>query len=510
MEGNSRNFSKYLKNNTVFIISIIITIIIISWGIIDSEGFANISNSIYLFIQNYFSWFYLLITFALVLFCIYIGLSKFGDMKLGPDDCEPEYSTISWFAMLFCSGMGVGLVFWSIAEPLAHYIQPMEGIAPLSQEAMEFSVKSCFMHWGIHPWSLYAIVGLGLAYFQYRKNKPALLSCLFEPLIGEKRTKGVIGKSIDIFTIVLTVIGVATSLGMACMQICEGLNYMFGINITTTTWIVLIVLIAIVYIAAATSGLDKGVKYLSNANLALAVGLLVIAFFVGPIQTTLKSIVNGLGQYLSGFISDSLKISPTGENTWIYSWRVFYWAWWITWAPFTGVFIARISKGRTIRQFITGVILVPSIACIIWFGVFANMALNAAGSFDINMLTSMAASPETALYFIFNKYPLGMVLSIIAIIVLVIFFITSADSAIFVLSMMSSKGDLDPSNFKKTLWGVLLALFAIILLLTGGLNSIKMISIATSFPFLFILIIVCFSIYKVVNNDYNRRDKIDS
>ena len=487
-------------------ISILITIAIVSYGIIDSDGFSKISNNIYLFLQNHFSWFYLLVTFCLVVFCIYIGFSKFGDIKLGPDDCEPEYNTLTWFAMLFCAGMGVGLVFWSIAEPIAHYIQPIEGIQSMSQDAMRFSIKSCFMHWGIHPWSLYAIIGLGLAYFQYNKNKPALISCLFEPLIGQRKIGKGISNAIDIFTIVLTVIGVATSLGMACIQICQGLNYIFGINVNVKLWIIMILVIACVYIYTAVSGLDKGMKYLSNANLVLAVCLLIIAFCVGPIQSTLNSIVNGLGEYISGFISDSLKINPYGENIWIYGWRVFYWAWWITWAPFTGVFIARISKGRSIREFIMGVILVPSIACIVWFGVFGNLALNVADQFDANTLVEMISTPETALYFIFDKYQMGTLLSIIAVIVLVIFFITSANSAIFVLSMMSSEGELNPSNYRKILWGIILALFAIILLITGGLDSIKTMSVAASFPFLFILIAVCFSIQKVLKSDLETKD----
>lgn len=504
------NINEWSKNNIVFLISILITAFIVMYGIVDSKGFENISSGIYLFLQNHFSWFYLLITFCIVIFCIYIGFSKFGDIKLGPDDCEPEYNTITWFAMLFCAGMGVGLVFWSIAEPLVHYIQPIDGIEPMSRDAMLFSIKSCFMHWGVHPWSLYAIVGLGLAYFQYNKNKPALISCLFEPILRKRKSGKTIANIIDIFTIVLTVIGVATSLGMACMQICQGLNYIFGIDVNAKLWIVMIVVIAIIYIYTAVSGLDKGMKYLSNANLFLAVSLLIIAFFVGPIQSTLNSIVNGIGQYISGFVSDSLKINPYGDNSWIYSWRVFYWAWWITWAPFVGVFIARISKGRTIREFVMGVILVPSIACIIWFGVFGNLALNVADLFDTQTLIEMVATPETALYFIFNEYPAGTILSIIAVIVLIIFFITSANSAIFVIGMMSSKGDLNPNNQRKILWGIILALFAIILLLTGGLESIKTISVAASFPFLFILIAICYSIQQVLKSDMKgiHRDKI--
>ena len=409
--------------------------------------------------------------------------------------------------MLFCAGMGVGLVFWSISEPLAHYINPIEGITPLSKEAMNFSIKSCFMHWGVHPWSLYAVVGLGLAYFQYKKNKPALISSLLEPIIGESRVNGFIGKMVDIFSTVLTVIGVSTSLGMACMQICEGLNYLFGIEINVKVWIILIVIVACIYIMSSVSGLNKGMTYLSNINIFLAICLLIIAFCIGPMQTTLKTIVNGVGLYISNFVSDSLKLDPYGENIWIYTWRVFYWAWWITWSPFVGVFIARISKGRTIREFVAGVILVPSIACMIWFGVFGSLALNVVNLFSIDALTSMAVNPETALYIIFNKYSIGTLLSIISIIVLLIFFITSADSAIFVIGMMSSKGDLNPKNYRKILWGIILALFAIILLITGGLDSVKTISVAASFPFLFILIAICISIQKVLSSQIKIKDK---
>ena len=504
---SNKTLKYYIKDNIVFIVSMAISSLLVIWGVIDGSGFSEIANKIYLFLENNFSWFYLIVTFFLVVFCIYLGFGKFGNIKLGPEDSKPEFKTTTWFAMLFCAGMGVGLVFWSISEPLAHYINPIEGITPLSKEAMNFSIKSCFMHWGVHPWSLYAVVGLGLAYFQYKKNKPALISSLLEPIIGESRVNGFIGKMVDIFSTVLTVIGVSTSLGMACMQICEGLNYLFGIEINVKVWIILIVIVACIYIMSSVSGLNKGMTYLSNINIFLAICLLIIAFCIGPMQTTLKTIVNGVGLYISNFVSDSLKLDPYGEIIWIYTWRVFYWAWWITWSPFVGVFIARISKGRTIREFVAGVILVPSIACMIWFGVFGSLALNVVNLFSIDALTSMAVNPETALYIIFNKYSIGTLLSIISIIVLLIFFITSADSAIFVIGMMSSKGDLNPKNYRKILWGIILALFAIILLITGGLDSVKTISVAASFPFLFILIAICISIQKVLSSQIKIKDK---
>lgn len=302
---SNKTLKYYIKDNIVFIVSMAISSLLVIWGVIDGSGFSEIANKIYLFLENNFSWFYLIVTFFLVVFCIYLGFGKFGNIKLGPEDSKPEFKTTTWFAMLFCAGMGVGLVFWSISEPLAHYINPIEGITPLSKEAMNFSIKSCFMHWGVHPWSLYAVVGLGLAYFQYKKNKPALISSLLEPIIGESRVNGFIGKMVDIFSTVLTVIGVSTSLGMACMQICEGLNYLFGIEINVKVWIILIVIVACIYIMSSVSGLNKGMTYLSNINIFLAICLLIIAFCIGPMQTTLKTIVNGVGLYISNFVSDS-------------------------------------------------------------------------------------------------------------------------------------------------------------------------------------------------------------
>lgn len=494
--NNQKNRKK--KFNPVFYIPLILSLIIVFAAVFNTEAFSEISSILLNGIETNFSWLYLLAMLGFVIFCFWLAFSKFGHIRLGPDDSEPEYSTISWFAMLFCAGMGIGLVFWGIAEPLSHYVSPAAGIEAQSIESASFAIRSSFMHWGIHPWASYAIIGLGLAYFQYRKNLPGLISSLFDPLIGEKHTKGIVGKIIDAFAVFVTAAGVATAFGMGCLQICAGLNYLFGIPNDARTWIIVIAIVCCIYLKSATSGVDKGIQLLSNFNLCLATILLLLTFLIGPTIQCLEIFTTGLGDYITNFISDSLDLAPFGDKSWMLSWRLFYWAWWISWAPFVGVFIARISKGRTIKEFIIGVILVPSIACMLWFSVFGGFALNVTSHFSAAELTNLVASPETALFVIFHEYPLGKLLSLIAIAVLIIFFITSADSATFVLSMMSSEGNLNPPNSKKIVWGIIQAAIAYALLLSGGVKSIQTIAIAVAFPFVFIMILVCVSILKAL------------
>lgn len=493
----------------VFYVSVAISAFIVLVGALNSEAFSEVAANLMVFIDDKFSWLYLLAMLAFVVFSLWLAFSRFGSIRLGPDDSKPQYSTVSWFAMLFCAGMGVGLVFWGISEPLSHYVSPAAGIEPGSAEAARFSIRSCFMHWGVHPWAAYAIIGLGLAYFQFRKKMPGLISSLFAPLLGEEGVKGPIGKIIDIFAVIVSVAGVATSLGMGCLQICGGLNYLCGFPNNARIWLLVIVIICCIYLLSATSGLDKGIKLLSNFNLCLAVVLLILSFIIGPSIDILETFTTGVGDYLSHFVSDSLNISPYEDNSWTLAWRVFYWAWWIAWAPFVGIFIARISRGRTIREFIIGVIVVPCIASVIWFSVFGGVALNAAGAFTLEELSQIVATPETALFVIFNEYPMGGLLSIIAIVILIIFFITSADSATFVLSMLTSEGDMNPPNRKKIVWGVIQAAIAYVLLLSGGIQALQTASIAAAFPFVIIMILACVSITKALQEEITGKRKTD-
>lgn len=489
--GKKNQKKKEKKRNWVFLLSAAASCGIALWGIFFNGSFRNTADKMMQGLKQNFSWLYLGVMLGFVLFAIVLACTPAGKIRLGPDDEKPEYSTVSWFAMLFGAGMGIGLVFWGVAEPLSHYVEPMAGIEPMTAEAARFSIRSSFMHWGLHPWACYAVMGLGLAYFQFRKKKSAMVSNLFQPMFGEKRTAGPLGKAVDIFTTVLTVTGVATSFGMGCLQISSGLNYLFGIPEGVVTWTVIIVVIAVIYLRSAISGVGKGIKKLSDINLILFIGLLIAAFFIGPGSSYFGTLFQGLKDYAVNFFQDSLRLSAQGDSTWICNWRVFYWAWWLSWAPFVGVFIARISRGRTIRQFVLGVMVIPTAVSAIWFAAFGQMGFHAAESFTAEELKEMTAAPQTALFKIFDQYPAGIVLSLIAICLLVTFFVTSANSATFVLAMLTSEGRLEPPDRRKVFWGILMAVIAFALILSGGIQVIETVSVIIAFPYLFILLLIC-------------------
>ncbi len=489
------------KNNTVFYVSLAISLAIVIWGIVAQKNFAEFANKLLGFLTNNFGWAYLVSMFVFVLFSLVLAFSKYGNIKLGPDDSEPEYSTTSWFAMLFGAGMGIGLVFWGVAEPISHFVSPAPGIEPGTNNAINFAMKASFMHWGFHPWANYAIIGLALAYFQFRKNKPGLISSIFIPLFGEERVNGPIGKTIDILAVFATIAGVATSLGLGTLQINSGLNYLFNLPETTQVQLGIIVVITILYIWTAVSGIDKGIKLLGDINLYLAFGILILSFVFGPTLKIVNVFTNGLGQYINSFIADSLHVEAFGDNSWTNGWTIFYWAWWIAWAPFVGTFIARISKGRTIKEFIGGVIFAPAIVSIVWFSVFGAMGLNLSETIGVEGLAAAAKNPSTALFFVFSNYSLGKVLSFIAVLLLCTFFITSANSATFVLGMLSSGGDLNPSAKKQFLWGIIQALFAAALLISGGLNALQTASVAAAFPFIVVMLLAIVSLMKALKEE---------
>lgn len=489
------------KDSTVFYISLAISIVIVLWGIFASEHFESIANRVLNYLTVNFGWAYLIAMFVFVVFIVWLAFSKYGDIKLGADDSKPEYSTLSWFGMLFGAGMGIGLVFWGVAEPLSHFVSPAPGIEPGTVEASNFAMRASFMHWGFHPWANYAIIGLALAYFQFRKNKPGLISSIFIPLLGEERVNGPIGKTIDIFAVFATVAGVATSLGLGTLQINSGLNYLFNIPETVMVQMIIIAVIAVLYLWTAVSGIDKGIKLLGDINLTLAFSLMVLTILVGPTLEIINSFTNGLGGYLNGFIEHSLHVEAFGDNSWLNSWTIFYWAWWIAWAPFVGTFIARISKGRTIREFIGGVIAAPALVSILWFAVFGSLGINLSGELGVDGLAAAASVPETALFEVLNYYPLTTILSLITVVLLCTFFITSANSATFVLGMFTSDGDLNPSKNKQFLWGIVQALFAAALLLSGGLEALQTASVVAAFPFIAIMLLAIVSTMKALKEE---------
>lgn len=492
---------RYTKeNNTVFYISLILSISIVTWGIAGSESFSNFADTLYEFLTTNFAWSYLITMIFFVIFAIILAFSKYGDIKLGPDDSEPEYKTSSWFGMLFGAGMGIGLVFWGVAEPIAHFTNPV-GIEPGSIEAANFAMRKSFMHWGIHPWANYSIIGLALAYFQFRKNKPGLISSIFIPLLGEERVNGPIGKTIDIFAVFATIAGVATSLGLGTLQINSGLNFLFGIPETELVQVIIIAVVTVLFIWTAISGINKGIKILGDINLFLASLLLLLVIVLGPSLGFINGLTNGIGEYINRFLENSLNINSFGGNAWAKKWTIFYWAWWIAWAPFVGTFIARISKGRTIRQFIGGVIFAPALVSIVWFSAFGSMGINLVDKLGVDGLRVVAENESTALFQVFGQYPLGTVLSIITVVLLCTFFITSANSATFVLGMLTSNGDLFPKKRKQFIWGITQSLLATALLLSGGLEALQTASVAAAFPFIFIMIFAIVSLMKALREE---------
>ena len=486
-----------MKRHSVFISSVLITLGVIIYGVVDNSGLAALSSKMMAAINDYFSWFYLLGLPLMLVYLLYLALGKYGNVRLGHRKEKPEYSTLSWFAMLFCAGTGIGLVFWSVAEPLTHFTTPPGNIVPGSVDAARFAIRTCFLHWAILPWTCFAVVGLGLAYFQFTKRQNGLMSNLLLPIFGEKLIYGPVGHIIDIFAVLVSVAGVATSLGLGCMQICGGLNYLFGLPTGNTTYLIAIILISVIFISSSISGIGKGIKYLSNINSYLAIALLLLALFVvGPADKMLITLCDGLGNHLQNFVSDCLSVNPFGNNSWVMNWRVFYWAWWIAWAPFVGMFIARISRGRTIREFIIAVMLVPSLLTFLWFSVFGTLSIEAGSHWSLQELAKIASAPDTAVFKIFSVCPMSTILSLLVVALLAIFFITSADSATFSLGMLTSQGALNPPNWKKVVWGILEASMAFVLLSAGSIKPLQLVSIAAALPFLLIMLLMCISLLK--------------
>ena len=489
--------------NTVFYVSLIIVGIIAVWSVAFNDSFTVVANAAFKVLTTDFGWLYLISMIIFFGFIVYFAFGKYGKIRLGSDDSRPEYSNITWFGLLFGCGMGVGLVFWGVAEPLTYYLNPTDGIEAASQASANFAFENFFMHWGILPWANYAVIGLALAYFMFRKNKKGLLSVMLEPLIGEKLANGWLGKVVDILGVFATVAGVVTSLGLGTLQINAGFNYLFGVPINLVVEIIIIIIVSFLYIGSAVSGLDKGIKIISDTNLYVAIGLLAVCFIVGPKVETLNAFVNGMGQYIGNFIPTALKINSYSDNSWFGSWRLFYWAWFIAWAPFVGVFVARISKGRTIREFVLGVVLVPTIASCIWGAVFGNLGINLGekGLMAIEKLQEAVATPEVGLFVVLGQYPLGFILSLVALVSLCAFFVTSANSGVYVLSMLSTDGAINPPNGRKILWGVIQSVMAIGLLMAGGLKPLQTISLVAAFLFIFVMLGTIAAFIKVLKEE---------
>lgn len=504
------------KVSNVFWISVMIVLATCILGVAAPVSFEEATGNIQTFLTSTFGWYYLILVTIIVIFCVFLIFSPLGIIRLGKPDEKPEFSRTSWFAMLFSAGMGIGLVFWGAAEPLSHFMAPPLA-EPGTNTAQKESMRYTFFHWGIHAWGIYAIVALALAYFNFRKGEPALISSTLKPVLGKKAMEGTPGTIIDVLAVFATVVGVATTLGFGATQINGGLSYLFGIPSNFTIQLIIVAVVTILFTISASTGLGKGIKILSNANMILAVILLILLFIIGPTILILNMFTDSLGGYIQNIIQMSFRIAPLNEEnrSWINSWTIFYWAWWISWSPFVGIFIARVSRGRTIREFIIGVLLLPTLVSFMWFTVFGTSAIEVqkAASIDISQLAT-----EEVLFAVFHELPWSTILSIVAIALVSVFFITSADSATFVLGMQTSYGSLIPPTAVKLTWGFAQSIVALVLLYSGGLQALQNALIIAAFPFSIIMIIMMISLYRSLAKDRKelglyhkpRRKKVDN
>lgn len=479
-------------------VSGVLAIIFVLSGSLFPAKMNEVLQQVLNFITAYFGWMYLLVVLGFVGTCLALAFSRYGEIKLGKAEDLPDYSVRSWFAMLFSAGMGIGLVFWSVGEPLTHFINPPMGNP--GGEAAVTAMRYTFFHWGVHPWAVYGVVGLSLAYFGFRKGEPLLISSTLKPILGA-RTSGWQGMTIDGMAVLASIFGVATSLGLGTLQINSGLTHLFGIPNNTTVSIAIIAVITILFTWSAFSGLDRGIKILSNLNMILVVMLLLFMFAVGPTSFILNLTTASLGEYLQNFLSMSLATEPVKQTGWVNGWTIFYWAWWIAWAPFVGGFIARISKGRTIKEFILGVLVAPVIFSFIWMGTFGSAALHLELGAEAGVAALVLKDIASGLFVVLEHYPLSNISSGLALVLIASFFITSADSASFVIGMLLSKGSLEPSAKTKVFWGVIQGVIAIILLLTGGLAALQTASIIAAFPFMLIMVLMCYALISQLRQD---------
>ncbi len=448
-------------------------------------------------------WLYLLVVFLALVFLMYLAFGRFGNLRIGGEDAEPEFSRASWMSMLFAAGMGIGLVFWGAAEPISHFTKPPEGIEPQSMDAARAAMRYVFFHWGLHPWAIYALIGLAMAWFQFNRNGGGQISDMLQPIIG-RHHRGWIGKVVNISAVVATAVGVATALGFGTVQIAAGVERVFGLHAGIPLQLTIIAVAFVLYMASSLSGVGRGMKWLSNVNLVLAALLLALVLVLGPTGAIFNTFTTTLGSYLNQLVTMSLRMSPFSSSTWVADWTIFYWAWWISWAPFVGSFIARISRGRSVREFVVGVVLAPTLLGFFWFSVFGGTAIWSQIFGQADLVQALGNGYETVLFTLFDSLPLPLLLSSLALVLLMIFFVTSADSAVLVLATMSTDDAGEPSRRHKIAWGVGIALIAGALLLAGGLEALQgMITIA-ALPFALLMVLVMVSLYRVLDQEYTR------
>ncbi len=505
MKQNNENIAKF--NPAVFFpASILIAVLVIF-----SASFPNEAKDFFKGMQHSIvvngSWFYILTVATILLIVVFLGVSKYGDIKLGLDHSTPDYTYGTWFAMLFSAGMGIGLMFFGVAEPVMHFLAPPEA-TPSTIAAAKEAMRITFFHWGFHGWAIYAIVAIILAFFSYRHKLPLTLRSALYPIIGDK-IYGRIGDAVDIFAVIGTIFGVATSLGYGVLQINTGLNHLIGLENSVNMQIVLIIAITSLATLSVATGLDKGIKILSQINLGLAMFLLAFVLIFGQTVFLMQSFVQNFGAYISDIVRSTFNLYAYKKTNWMGGWTVFYWAWWLAWSPFVGLFIARISKGRTIREFVMGVLLVPVGFIILWMTFFGSSAINiimSEGGAELGAIVSKDVS--MALYAFLEHFPLSSILSFIATIMIVVFFVTSADSGAMVVDMLCSRGKDNTPLWQRVYWAVGVGIIAIVLLLAGGLDALQTATIASALPFSIVLLIAIYGLIKALRVDVAKKESL--
>jgi choline/carnitine/betaine transport len=493
-------------DRVVFGVTAVIALAFVAWGFLDTESLGGASGSALEWTVHNMGWLFVVLASTFVVFVIWLAMGRFGNIPLGADDEEPEFRTISWIAMMFSAGMGIGLMFFGVSEPLTHFVTPPPGTGPAGNpEAVQTAMATTLFHWTLHPWAIYAVVGIAIAYGVFRRGRSQLISSGFIPLIGEKRATGTAGRIIDMLAIFATLFGSAASLGLGALQIGSGVEIVSGIGTVGNGVLVgIIAILTAAFIVSAVSGVAKGIQWLSNINMVLAITLALFVFVVGPTVFMLDLVPTAVGSYFQDLAMMSARTEASGGEgmaTWLAGWTVFYWAWWLSWTPFVGMFIARISRGRTIRQFVTGVLLVPSLVSLVWFAIFGGAAIKAEqNGADL----AGAATTEGQLFGLLDTMPLAGATTVLVMLLVAIFFVSGADAASIVMGTLSQRGTLEPGRLNVIFWGVVTGGVAAVMLLVGGdsaLTGLQNLTIVAALPFAIVMVGLAMALVKDLRSD---------
>ena len=486
-------------NRPVFIASALLIVGFIIFGSLFGELAGEVFNQLQSFITHRFRWLFIILMNVAVVFSLYIALSRYGDIRLGHQTEHPEYSLLSWFGMLFSAGIGIGLLYWGTAEPLYHFMSPPMGQAE-TVEAAKQAMSISFLHWGIHAWALYCVVALSLAYFHYRRGLPLSIRSVLYPLIGQK-IYGKWGHVVDTLAVFGTMFGVVTSLGLGAMQINAGFSNVFGIPNNVPVQLCLIAIITAMATLSVMMGLDKGIKRLSDINIVLTVLLLGFMLFFGPTQFIIDSFIENIGNYASQLIPLGFWSEAYSNTDWQANWTIFYWAWWVSWSPFVGIFVARISRGRTIREFIFGVLFIPMLLLFFWFTTFGGSAVHMELMGNYGLIEAVKADYGSAIFKLIEYYPLTKPLTLVIVVMIMLWFVTSSDSASLVIDMLTAGGDTNPPKIQRLFWALSQGVIAAVLLVAGGLSALQAVAIIAGFPFAIVVFVMMYCLWRGLTRD---------